>query len=309
VNLVCSLRHGILLLWLGCLTLCASCAPNLPTAQELAAFEKAGPVRLVVDADRLVKAKKATGPYQVIPGDVVELQLPVTVRPDVAVPRQDLYNLQPPFSRPDTVLFRVGQDGKIALPVAGEIKVDGKTLPEIEALVVAAYYPRYLVRPPSVVGKVSEYRTSTVAVVGAVKEPGTYALRHDEMSLVTALMKAGGILPDGSGVVRIRAAETPEKAEPVAVPIKGLNVPFADVAIKDGDTIEVERLDPVTFSVMGLVQKPGSFPYLPGRKVSLMQALAEAGGLDVKAEPEYATVYRQAEDGRILAVVFARACY
>jgi len=67
------------------------------------------------------------------------------------------------------------------------------------------------------------------------------------------------------------------------------------VAIKDGDTIEVERLDPVTFSVTGLVQKPGAFPYLPGRKVNLMQALAEAGGLNDKADPQFAKVYRQAE--------------
>lgn len=58
------------------------------------------------------------------------------------------------------------------------------------------------------------------------------------------------------------------------------------------------------FSVIGLVEKPGNFPYPPGMQYSLMQALGLAGGIDKVAEPRYATVYRLMADGSIASAVF-----
>jgi len=39
-----------------------------------------------------------------------------------------------------------------------------------------------------------------------VAEPGLYRLRRDEMSLVAALMKAGGIVEDGASLITIQHA-------------------------------------------------------------------------------------------------------
>ena len=54
------------------------------------------------------------------------------------------------------------------------------------------------------------------------------------------------------------------------------------------------------FSVIGLVKNPGNFPYPPDVQYNLMQALAFAGGLDIAAEPRWATVYRLKSDGTIV---------
>ena len=96
----------------------------------------------------------------------------------------------------------------------------------------------------------------------------------------------------------------PKEHEPLVLPVKGLNIPFADVALQDGDSVIVERLEQPLFTVIGLVSKPGNFPYPPDLQYNLMQAIAFAGGLDKTAEPRYATVYRLKPDRTVVRAAF-----
>jgi len=94
------------------------------------------------------------------------------------------------------------------------------------------------------------------------------------------------------------------KPEPLVLPVKGLNIPFADVALQDGDTVIVERLELPLVTVVGLVNKPGNFPYPPDTQYNLMQALGFAGGFNQAANPRYATVYRMKPDRTIVHAIF-----
>ena len=284
-------RHTVAVVLVAALVGCAS--PKLPTVTQLSAFEQAGPLRPEVDRDQLIRARIPAGPYRVIAGDVLQLQMP-TVMQAVATDISD--KTVPHFTR-------VSQADTISLPIVGQIPVAGKTLAEIEQDVVAAYHPKYVKNLPSVIASVAEYSTVGVSVVGAVVNPGVYRLRSDEMSLVTLIMKAGGIVEDGAGLIRIHGDDR-ESNEPLVVPVKGLNVPFADVALAGGETVEIERLEQEVFTVTGLVRKPDTFAYPPGVQYSLTQALAFAGGVDDTADPRYAKIYRQAADGQVLAAVF-----
>lgn len=58
------------------------------------------------------------------------------------------------------------------------------------------------------------------------------------------------------------------------------------------------------FTVIGLVARPGNFEYPPGASYNLIQAIAFAGGLDLKLEPRYAIVYRMDADGPIVYAAF-----
>ena len=316
------------------------CSDNvrLPSAEQLAEFENAGPLQPEVDISRLVKAKIGTGPYRVVPNDLLELQIPAILRL-VNVGQLDSPELLKPY------LCRVYDDGTITLPIIGKVQATGKTLAEIETIITNAYYPRwYSVKRPSIVARVLEYHTAKVSIVGAVEDPGIYELRSDQMSLVSLIMTAGGIIDDGAAVIRVThndqptpaarqeedsisihlkhllnvlgpagAAETADvtdsaglvsENESIVLPVKGLNIPFADLALRDGDAVEVERLELPLVTVVGLVNKPGNFPYPPDVQYNLMQALAFAGGFDQAAEPRYTTVYRQKADRTIVNATF-----
>jgi protein involved in polysaccharide export with SLBB domain len=99
-------------------------------------------------------------------------------------------------------------------------------------------------------------------------------------------------------------AATPRRPDAVVLPVYGLNIPFTNVALREGDTVVVERLKVPMFSVVGLVRSPGNFPYPPDTQYNLMQAVAFAGGLDPVADPRYATIYRLTADGSIVRVPF-----
>jgi hypothetical protein len=90
----------------------------------------------------------------------------------------------------------------------------GKSLAEIESIIAAQYYPKYVAAPLPVYVSVAEYQMQRVSIVGAVVQPGIHALRHDQMSLVSLLMQAGGITTQGAAVIRITRAKGQEREPP-----------------------------------------------------------------------------------------------
>jgi protein involved in polysaccharide export with SLBB domain len=281
-----------------------------PTEDQLAAFEQAGSSAPVVDMDRIRQARVQTGPYCVVPGDVLEFTMPALLRAVTAaevVGAQTEGRVEPPY------ICRVKADGMITLPAAGTLSVAGLSLGQIEEKVAQAYTP-YAVRQPSVFVQVLEYNTSKVYVAGAVQKPGVYTLHADQMTLVSLLTEAGGIAESGAADVRVvrskaGGAEPNEQDAsanpPIILPVVGMNIPFEDVTLQEGDTVIVEQIHMPLFSVLGLVNRPGNFEYPLNLEYNLSQAIAFAGGLDEVAEPHYATIYRLKEDdGSIVRIPF-----
>ena len=290
----------------------------MPTAEQLAAFEKTSYMEPVVDMSRIERARLYTGPYRVIPGDVLEFTMPALLR---AIRAAEVQAAQAPTRDDQPYICRVNTRGTITLPAIGEIGVTGMSLAEIEEKVIEGYQ-RYVVLQPSVFIRVLEYRTAKVYITGAVKEPGVYTLRADQMTLVSLITEANGISESGATVVRIvrskdqtvpaenreleRAANRRTNSTPagIVLPVVGMNIPFRDVALDEGDTVVVEQIQMPLFSVLGLVTKPGNFEYPPTAEYNLAQAIAFAGGLDPIADPHYATIYRLNGDGSILRIPF-----
>jgi len=458
-----------LFLCAGACCLLAGCGDRMrkPSPEKLAEFtgtQRTGPA---VDMDRVLLAEVAAGPYQTQIGDILQLEMPGIVdgQPSEGKAAEDK----------DRYSCRIGDDGVIILPLIGPFPAAGKTLAQLEAEIMASYCPKYMKTPFPIYVSVLEYKTRRVSVVGAVAKPGVYALRPDQMSLVSLLMEAGGIVDKGAAMIRIarrgdaifappgaqvptassgpsggQTAGTDAQAEagmpggldrsgtafhvtfgregplattgwlavenggdirvrkwldlasesqqamflrtavaalermPVAdlqgrlarlsvlleflpkgqetraatessgwkvtnegrfeaslgaspardvvsgpvvpakatglvrgiarragsenvaslvLPVKGLNIPFADVPLQEGDTVTVEWPREQFISVLGLVKNPGNFPYPTGAQYNLVQAIGFAGGLDVVADPRYVSIYRLNPDGEISSVV------
>jgi hypothetical protein len=135
-------------------------------------------------------------------------------------------------------------------------------------------------------------------------------------SIVTFVHLAAAGETRGNGRSEIRQTEVVRRGQPtltaskessstlLVLPVKGLNIPFADVALHDGDSVVVEQRQPQHVSVLGLVRNAGTFPIPPDTQYNLAQALGFAGGLDLKADPRYVSVYRLRGDGRIASATF-----
>ncbi len=279
---------------------------RMPTADELEAFEQARSTVPTVDMDRIQKAKLKTGPYRVVAGDVLEFTMPALLQ---AVTAKEAQAAQTRSEGSYPYFCRVRDGGEIVLPAIGSMNVAGLSLSQIEEAVTQAY-AGYVVLEPSVFVRVSEFKTSKVYITGAVEEPGVYTLQADQMTLSCLLTEAGGIAEAGAALVRIvRSDETGQESqtangEPILLPVVNTNIPFQDVALEEGDTVVVEQTQMPLFSVLGLVSKPGNFPYPPNAEYNLTQAIAYAGGFDPVAEPRYATIYRLTEDGSVARVPF-----
>jgi len=204
--------------WLLALTLCiasAGCGDGvrLPSQAELAEFHKAGPVLPDVDMTGQIRAAPMTGPYRVVPGDVLEVTMPAKLATITADTRTDEST-----GRTAAIVCRVDRSGAIMLPVVGALKVAGRSLSDIDAAIVDAYYPKYTVGRPSIYAHVVDYSTHSVSITGAVRNPGIYELRSDRMSLSGLIMASGGILEDGAAKIEIIRAEPADAAQTAHLP-------------------------------------------------------------------------------------------
>jgi polysaccharide export outer membrane protein len=96
------------------------------------------------------------------------------------------------FNEPDlSGDFDVNDRGLIALPLIGNIEVQGKTLSEVQALVTKRYEAEYLVNPRVSV-EVLNYRP--FFIIGEVRNPGSYPYVNG-MTVINAIALAGGYTP------------------------------------------------------------------------------------------------------------------
>jgi len=181
--------------------------------------------------------------------------------------------------------YAVELDGSLSFPLIGRVKAAGLSLRDFESDLRTRLASGYF-RNPKITVAIEQYRSQRVFVVGAVKEPGTYALTGD-MTLIEVLAKAGSttdaagdevMLIRGHGLTSATLPEAGEADDITRVNIKELQGgPNAarNLALSDGDTIYVPRARVVY--VFGQVKNPGSYPVQTDTTV--LQVLSLAGGV------------------------------
>lgn len=229
-----------------CLLWITGCGPTLSSPEETGEFEKAEPIASKVGINEQTGARAHTGSYRVVPGDILEFQMPTVLR----VISADMGEwLRPAYDRKDIepYLVRVNDTGAITLPIVGTLPVAGKTLAEVEALVISAYYPRYVVNPPAVVCKVTKYQGDSVSVftvLGLVNQPNAFPYPPDvQYNLMEALAFARGLdMVADPRYVKIFRQDAGGKVVSATFSIDSKSLIKAySVAIKPGDVIYVDH--------------------------------------------------------------------
>ena len=110
--------------------------------------------------------------YLVYPGDELDIQTPTAPELNRAV--------------------RVGPDGRITMPLVGQIMAADRSLPELEASLAEAYASQ--LRHPMVEVTLTQAGPMKVWVDGEVRTPGVYDMPGD-IEAWQAVIMAGGFLP------------------------------------------------------------------------------------------------------------------
>ncbi|HTI01518.1 MAG TPA: polysaccharide biosynthesis/export family protein [Acidisoma sp.] len=86
-------------------------------------------------------------------------------------------------------VYAIGDDGQIALPLAGTIAVRGRTPEALAQAIAQRLTARGMIRDPSVAVEVASYRP--IFILGEVARPGQYPYEPD-MTVIAAVSLAGG---------------------------------------------------------------------------------------------------------------------
>ncbi|MEZ4753491.1 MAG: polysaccharide biosynthesis/export family protein [Bdellovibrionota bacterium] len=219
---------------------------------------------------------------------------------------------------------KVRQSGHISLPLIGAVEVKGKTEDEIQEAVSNRLST--FVKNPQVSVFITNYGSQKVAVMGAVREPGTYSLKKGSNSVVELIGEAGGLsekagsylnfVPaeisgiEASTVAESRAMLSLASHEIGTRNVSGIEIPMdsvlatsggipLEIPVRGGDMIVVPEAG--TVQVDGEVEKRGTFEL--GQRMTLLGALAAAGGIRSSAKADEVEVIRQLDGDKVHVVI------
>lgn len=197
------------------------------------------------------------------------------------------------------LVVRVSEDGRITLPLVGEVDVNNLTQHEVEKKLITVLGEKYIINPQVSVF-ILEYKSKRVSVLGAVEKPGPYELlgRQTIMSIIS---QAGGMTRDaGNEIIVIRqSADGSGTSIRISIDdlfVKGearLNIPLEP---NDIITIPVDKVVPIY--VFGQVKNPGALQVKRSSIPTLLQAIAQAGGFSDRAARGSIKIRRKDAAGR-----------
>ena len=248
--------------------------PSLPPAQSLPA-----PV---------AGQAAAAGPGAPVPG----------MRSDYIIGKEDLLELGV-FQQPDlTRTVRVSGDGTISLPLLGVVPLEGLTTTQAEKVLRDLLSDRYL-NDPQVWVFVKEAKSKKISVVGAVEKPGTLEMLGSR-TLLEAISEAGGLTHQAGKELHVLRADPSGATTRIDIDLDDLMIhgnPELNIRLQPGDVLNIPIDRILHVYVDGAVRKPGEVEYKSSRPLTLLQAIAAAGGLSERASQKGIVVIRTHEGG------------
>jgi len=221
---------------------------------------------------------------------------------------------------------RVSSQGNISLPLLGILRVKGLTPNELEKEIRDLLAEKYL-QDPNVSVFVKEYRSQRISVIGAVEKPGIFEVTGQktvlDMLAMAGGLKAGSDQDAGQLLFVIKppkpergvpgapkesppnslkdskdtSEQTPQTPQTFVIDLEELLVKgdlSLNLPLTHGDIINI----PISGKVFvgGEVKSPGGFP-MKGKKITVSQAIAMAGGVLPEADGAQTKIFRYSGRG------------
>jgi len=191
--------------------------------------------------------------------------------------------------------LRVAANGNVRLALIGDMPVAGLTTEEASQNIADALRNRRLVLQPQVNVLIKEFSSQGVSVVGEVQHPGVFRILGPR-TLLDIVALAGGLTKTADTKIMIQRRSG--NGEKIAARLKSDDAGAAlagDVQVFPGDMVVVPRAGVVY--VIGDVAKPGGYLMDSNGSMTLLQALAQAGGPTPNAAPSKSVWLRKQDDG------------
>jgi polysaccharide biosynthesis/export protein len=172
---------------------------------------------------------------------------------------------------------RVSQDGSIVHVLLGKVDVAGLTAQELEKKLAGLLNKRFT-EGAHVTVFIKEYQK--VSVIGAVGRPGQYEL-VGPTTLLQIIAQAGGLTAQAMNDLFIYRQGPDGRPAQIVIKIEDLMIrgdPTLNVLLQPRDVVTVPIDQILTVFVYGEVKTPGAIPFSGSKKITLVQAIAQAGG-------------------------------
>ena len=203
------------------------------------------------------------------------------------------------YQNPDLTVDngRISESGQINFPLIGSVALGGLTVSAGEQKIAKALRDGGFVLRPQVTIQIGTIRSSVVSVLGMVTKPGRFPIDVVGTKVSEMIAQAGGVAIGGGDIVTLAGTRNgkPIKLDIDLPAILQAGKNELDLPVENGDILFVDRAP--TAYIYGEVQKPGQFRVERG--MSLMQALAQAGGLTPKGTQRGIKLHRRDESGNV----------
>jgi len=228
--------------------------------------------------------RSLTSAAVLLAGLAVWLPTATAVGPDYRIGTDDILAISVWDQKDLDQVVSVRPDGKISLPLVGEMEAGGSTVADLAARLTTQYSKT--VRGAQVTVSVREIRSRTVFFLGGVVRPGPMQLTQ-ELTVLQALSSVGG--PIATADLESAFVLRGQKRIPVnLLTILQKGDTSQNVNLQPGDTVVVPNADSVY--VLGEVKTPGQVKYTKGLTVTT--AIAGAGGFTPLASARRVMVVR-----------------
>lgn len=190
---------------------------------------------------------------------------------------------------------RVTDRGTVPIVGIGDVKVAGLTPGDAATVVRATLIDNKYLNHPQVSITVEEYATQQVAIIGEVKNAGSYPIATPR-PVLDVLALAGGLTSQANRHILIERRGDQEHPLSYYVSNDGSQAIRDQVSVDPGDTIVVSRAGIVY--IIGDVNRPGGYVMSNNEsQLTLLQGLALAGGATRAAKQTHARLIRKKPEG------------
>jgi len=235
----------------------------------------------------------------IAPAAGVEAQVPPTpiVSSSYELGPRDAIRLEVAGDSTLTGEYRLTDGGTITLPLVGEVLASGRTAGEL-ARHLEELLEKDFLADAQVRVQVTDVRSQTISVLGAVARPGTLGYPGD-WTLLEALTAAGGMSTERGDSIHILRRADNGLSDQVAVPVEGLLLrgePKYNLPVFAGDLINVERTRKITIYLLGEAAGTGAQEFDSTDRVTLLTLIARVGGLTDRASSRLRIKRRGSDD-------------